>query len=151
MLEATHPPENTNTWDNPQQRVELREWVYLGAPKMNEAGIMALSNTDPNEMMIIKQTQDTLRRMLEDPKIEMTFDLNDDTDYAAGFLGSDGRNVFTRISEVVTINGIRWHLVPGKNLVPKIVYEYLMSIPDMKKHINMAHYIEPNTIKQINR
>lgn len=89
---------------------------------------------------------ETLQQFLDEPQVEIYYDLNNETDYAVQWQDGDKVRI-ARVSECVTINGVRWHLIPGKNLVPKSVYEYIQSIPDMRKHMS----IKPGSYSNLGR
>jgi hypothetical protein len=133
--EETKEPNIINPWESAQERIGIRDWVCLSRPSANEAQVLAMTHNDPEEMGIIAQMQETLRRIRDDIKIPLFFDLNDETDYSVHSIDFNGKPIVTRIAEVVTMNGIRYHLLPGMNNVPQIIYDYLMTIPDMRKHM----------------
>jgi hypothetical protein len=104
-----------NLWKLPQERLDIKPFH-------------ALYRLDEDE-------QATLDAFLNEPQVEIYYDLNDERDYAVGFETADGIKV-ARISDTVTINGVRWHLVPGKNLLPKSVYEFLKQCPEQCRRIS---------------
>lgn len=114
-----------NPWDCPQEKAEIRQWVYLSAPNIQNVG-----DLDP-------QAQETLREFLDAPTVEINYELNDETDYAMPYRIPGKPITVARISDFVTINGVRWFLVPGKNIIPRPVYEFLMQVEDMKKAITI--------------
>ena len=107
-------PAEQNAWSLPQSRAPIKTFSKL--------------------YELDRQELETLEQFLNGPKVEITYDLNDETDYAVPFVSKAGVSV-CRISDTVTINGVRWHLVPGKNLIPKPVYEFLMQCPEQRRRI----------------
>lgn len=103
-----------NPWDQEQKRVEVPQFKRLyGADQ---------------------QDMETLKQFEQEPKVEIHMELNDETDYAV--INPDGS--VTRVAECVTINGTRWQLVPGKNIVPKSVYELLIQREQDRKRFTPA-------------
>lgn len=82
-----------------------------------------------------RQQMDTLDEWLKGPQVDITYQLNDDTDYAVRYETAQGIKV-ARISETITINGVRWQLQPGKNTIPRAVYEFLMECPDQRNRLS---------------
>ena len=104
-----------NSWDFPQEKIEIKPYVKL-------------YQLDPDE-------QDTLEAFLKEPQVEIHYDINDDRDYAVYYNTNSGVKV-ARVSDTVTINGVRWHLVPGKNVLPKSVYEFLVQCPEQCRRLS---------------
>lgn len=104
-----------NPWDLPQQRTELKQYTKL-------------YQLDNDELA-------TLTEFLNGEQVEIYYDLNDDTDYAVQHI-KNGKLAIAKISECVTINGVRWHLQPGKNIIPRAVYEFLMQCPEQKRKLS---------------
>ena len=94
-----------NPWTMPQQRIEL--------PSVDTLTIGDL------------QTLETLDKFKNEKWYEIYFEPNDEEDYAVWSLDQSGKKVVTRVSKCVTINNTRWYILPGKNKVPKSVYELL--------------------------
>ena len=99
-------PQEKNAWDNPQKRFEVKQYHIT-------------SKLDDEEMQ-------TLHDWLNGPMVEVYRDLNDETDYAVHYLDLDGKTCVARVSDTVNINGVQWNLVPGKNLLPVPIYEFLI-------------------------
>lgn len=138
QLNTTGEPQATgpasNVWDNPQARIDMKPYSIL-------------RKLDPEE-------QDTLNALLKAPTIEVNYDLNDDEDYAVAFQTEKGVKV-ARISGCSpTINGVRWNLVPGKNVIPLPVYEFLLTVPEQKRLLSCptpgrAQNILPEPLRRI--
>lgn len=79
--------------------------------------------------------KETLEAFLKAPKVDIYYDLNDQTDYAVPYM-KDGKTLVARISDTVTINGVRWHLFPGKNKIPAPVYEFLKQCPEQRRRLS---------------
>lgn len=132
-------PNSVNSWEMPQKKIEIKQWVFLRKPYA-----LSMDDIESPDKLVFKDKEDmdgyiqelqTLQELLDAPKVEIFFDLNDETDYAVLY-SINGKDHSARVSECVTINGVRWHLFPGKQYVPKQIYEYIMSIPDMRKNVN---------------
>lgn len=102
-------------WSLPEQRIEIKPFHKLYALDADE--------------------QATLEAFLNEPQVEINYDLNDDRDYEVPFSTAEGVKV-ARISDTVTINGVRWHLTPGKNFIPKSVYEFLVQCPEQCRRVS---------------
>ncbi|MEB3286174.1 MAG: hypothetical protein VKJ04_01590 [Vampirovibrionales bacterium] len=105
----------TNVWDLPQCRIELKPFTKL-------------YQLDEGEQQMLSQ-------WLNGPQVEIHYDLNDETDYAVHYRKGDSVMV-ARVSDCVTINGIRWHLQPGKNVIPKAVYEFILKCPEQRRRVS---------------
>jgi len=106
--------ETKEAWDGPEKRLEIKPFT-----KIRE---------------LDKEEQQALQEFLNEPTVEIYYHLNDETDYSVQWM--NGSQLCTaRVSECVTINGVRWHLLPGKNLVPRSVYEFILSVEDMKNKV----------------
>lgn len=121
--------EFSNAWDGPQKRIEIKPYHKL-------------YTLDDLEMA-------TLNEWINGDQVEIYRDLNDEQDYAVKHLQSNGRMATARISDCVTINGVRWHLVPGKNIIPKPVYEFLMNCPEQRKLVSRTVF--PNQARCIGK
>ncbi len=123
--QAINQQQEGNPWDKPQARIELKPFtVLLPEPtKGTEAW------QDWRDMM------NELEAWLKGPMVEINYDLNDDADYAVHYQTENGIQV-ARVSECVQINGIRWHLQPGKNIIPRPVYEFLMQCPEQRRKLS---------------
>lgn len=108
--------QDKNIWSHRQRRVEMKAYQPLG--KLDDQDI------------------ETMDAWMKEKQVEIFYDLNDETDYAVGFIDFDGKAGVARISDCVTINGIRWNLQPGKNLVPKSVYEFIMQCPEQRRRVS---------------
>jgi hypothetical protein len=117
--------ETKNTWDMPQARTPLKPFTVL----MQEPA----KGTDEWEDWKIQMQ--TLDDWIKGPQVEICYDLNNDTDYAVQYQTEQGIKV-ARVSECVSINGVRWHLQPGKNVIPRPVYEFLMECPDQRQRLS---------------
>lgn len=124
MLEPTYD----DIWGYSQKRTGMRDFVHL---------------TEMDE-----QQQKMVDGWINGPKVEMFYDLNDETDYAVPYFDMDGKAQVARISECVTINGVRWHLQPGKNVVPKEIYEFLLQCPDQRRLMRPP---EPNKANHLGK
>lgn len=102
-------------WEVPQKRAELKPYTTL--------------------YTLDEFEKQTLQEFLDGPQVEIFYDLNDETDYAVSHMVGD-RLAIARISECVTINGVRWHLVPGKNVIPAPVYEFLKQCPEQRSRLS---------------
>lgn len=100
-----------NPWAMPQKRIEL--------PPTKK-----LLRGDSEQMIV------TLEQAKADPLIDFYCEPNDEEDFAVFSLDESGKTVVTRVAKCITINGIRWHVVPGKNKLPKTVYEFLLHMND---------------------
>lgn len=100
-----------NPWSKPQKRIELPRYrrLYLA------------DEADLNMLKVFEA----------EAKIEVFYEPNDDTDYAIH--NADGS--VTRVSECITINGTQWLIVPGKNLLPRTVYEFLLQCPEQRRRV----------------
>jgi len=104
-----------SVWELPQERVGIRPFS-----KLYELDAME---------------KETLEAFLSGPQVEIHYELNDETDYAVPFVSGNGVAV-CRLSDTVTINGVRWHLQPGKNVIPQPVYEFLLQCPEQRKRVS---------------
>ncbi len=120
-----------------QQASHANIWAYQ-QEKVDIAPYTKLYQLDDQEM-------ETLNTMLSEPQVEIIYELNDETDYAAPYIDLNGVTKVARISEFVSINGVRWNLVPGRNPLPKTVYEFLMQCPEQRNRVSKTdHYVRPN-------
>ncbi|MBY0451328.1 MAG: hypothetical protein K2X01_11960 [Cyanobacteria bacterium] len=88
-----------------------------------------------NDKLYYDAMMETLAEWIRGEHVEIYYDLNDALDYAVHYQTSD-KVCVARISECVTINGVRWHLQPGKNYIPKAVYEFLIQCPEQRKFVS---------------
>lgn len=114
-----------DTWSLPQARLEIKPYALM-------------YELDARE-------QETLASWLSGPQVDIEYDLNDDTDYAVQYL-KDNRVTVARISDCVTINGVRWHLQPGKNRIPKAVYEFLVACPSQRERVSCPQAGQPQNL-----
>lgn len=130
--------EEVNPWNLPQKKIEIKPWVFLRKPSATSMEQIEspsdLTFKTQEEMDFYIQELQTLDEFINGPKVEINYDLNDETDYAILY-SINGQDHAARVADCVSINGVRWNIPPGKSLVPKVVYEYLMSIPDMRKYV----------------
>lgn len=96
-----------NPWSMPQKRLELPPTRKL------------LRGDDANMILTLEQAK-------ADPLVEFYCEPNDEEDYAVFGLDESGKTTVTRVAKCLTINGVRWHVVPGKNQLPRTVYEFLL-------------------------
>lgn len=96
-------------WKQPQKKIELPRYERLY--KADEIDL------------------ETLNTLENEPLIELTIEPNDETDYVIHH--RDGS--ITRVSDCVTINGTRWLLTPGRNQIPKSVYEFYLQCPEQRR------------------
>jgi hypothetical protein len=117
--------QETNPWQMPQARLEMKPYTILQQEpaKGSEAWL------DWREQM------NMLDEWLKGPQVEINYDLNDDTDYAVQYQTDQGIQI-ARISECVQINGVRWNLQPGKNIIPQPVYEFLLQCPEQRRKMS---------------
>ncbi len=120
-----------NIWSHRQRRVEMRPYQALNA--------------------LDDQDIQTMDAWMNERQVEIYYDLNDETDYAVGFIDFDGKAGVARISECVTINGIRWNLQPGKNIIPKSVYEFIMQCPEQRSKISSVKPFDPDNPNTLDR
>ena len=81
---------------------------------------------------------ETTERFSREPLVEMFFAPNDEMDSVIWTKDEYGKDRAVRVSETVSINGVQFILYPGKNMVPKTVYEFLMTVEDMRRKISMG-------------
>jgi len=112
-----------NPWSMPQKRLEL--------PPTKK-----LLRGDSEQMIM------TLEQAKADPLVEFYCEPNDEEDYAVFSLDEAGKTVVTRVAKCITINGVRWHVVPGKNLLPKTVYEFILQMKDA----SMKTRVKPGSV-----
>ena len=79
------------------------------------------------------EEQQTVQDFMNGDKVEVFCELNDEGDFKAGFINKQGRQVVARVSECITINGVMWPLQPGRNVVPRPVYEFLVQCQTAKE------------------
>lgn len=104
-----------NVWDIPQASIAIKPFVKLYQLDLEEQAL--------------------LQQWLNGPQVEIHYELNDDTDYAIHY-SLNGKAMVSRVSDCVTINGVRWHLTPGKNIIPKAVYEFILQCPEQRHRIS---------------
>ena len=111
-----------NPWAMPQKRIELPPTKKLV----------------PADVQMIQ----TLDQAKHEREVEFYMEPNDEEDFAVFSLDETGKQVVTRVSKCITINGVRFHIVPGKNKVPEFVYEFIMQMKDA----SLKRRIQPGSI-----
>lgn len=114
------------------------------APKPDEAGGSCWDYENkkietPPRLNIIEADSsmaETIEQFERDVKVEMYFHPDNQNDYAMWGRDDMGNPTVRRVSEVVTINGVQTYLYPGKNMVPKTVHEFLMTVEDLRRKIS---------------
>lgn len=104
-----------NVWDLPQATITIKPFAKL-------------YQLDAEEQALLQQ-------WLDGPKVEIHYELNDETDYAVHY-SLNGKPMVSRVSDCVTINGVRWHLTPGKNIIPRAVYEFILQCPEQRNRVS---------------
>ncbi len=115
-----------NPWENKQVKATMEPYTKL-VP------------LDPEQLQ-------ELNDWLKGPQVEIYRELDDGTDFIIPCRDSSGNAAITRMSDFVSINGVRWNLVPGYNTVPKPVAEFIRQMKEDKERY--MRYAEANTRSQ---
>lgn len=63
----------------------------------------------------------------KEPWVDYFHELGND-DNRVGFIDKDGKQKVALIADISPqVNGVRWNIVPGKNKIPKSLYESMMN------------------------
>ena len=114
-----------DTWSLPEARLELKPYALM--------------------YELDAQEKETLTSWINGPQVDIHYELNDDTDYAIQYLKNNQLTV-ARVSDCVTINGVRWHLQPGRNRIPRAVYEFLISCPQQRERVSCPEANRPQNL-----
>lgn len=121
------PEKTINPWNSPQARMDIKPFTAL-IKEPDRA-------RNPEAWQDWKDMMNDLDEWLKGPQVEIFYDLNDDRDYAIQYQTAEGVKV-ARVSDCIQINGIRWHLQPGKNVIPKPVYEFILQCPEQRRRLS---------------
>ncbi len=122
--------------EEPKKKPALNEQEPPANPWEGE-----VSNVDMPEFLPLvkadKEMMETLDNFKNDPKVVMHFQPNDETDYVCHRFNDKGKLEPIRVCKVVNINGVQYYIMPGRNTVPKTVYEFLMQMDSMKARVKI--------------
>lgn len=103
--------------------------------------------------IITKQVDDdtlmTIDAWNKETWVDYYHDMDEKPQNGVGFIDHDGKHKIALVSDLSPqVNGVRWNIVPGKNKIPKSLYESMMNT------LAIAEAMRPKTgitISQISR
>jgi hypothetical protein len=86
------------------------------------------------QMLALDEEQlQTMNDWINGPQVTVNYGYDPDTGYQHKYIDGNGREAAALICGVSPIiNGVMWPIKPGRNVIPRPVYEYILSCPEQQ-------------------